>query len=68
MHHSLIFNFRIVTKLLGTFRDNINILYKSSEAIALLDMLLSLATSNISSDYSELYQPFIQEKLTKSIL
>lgn len=44
---------RTVSKLLGTFRDNINILYKSSEAIALLDMLASLATSNVSSDYGK---------------
>ncbi|KAI9354044.1 muts domain V-domain-containing protein, partial [Pilaira anomala] len=42
---------RIVTELLQTFRDNINIFYKASEAISLLDMLTSLATCNISSDY-----------------
>ncbi|KAI9487454.1 MAG: muts domain V-domain-containing protein [Benjaminiella poitrasii] len=42
---------RIVTELLRKFRDGINILYKSSEAIALLDMLISLASSNISCDY-----------------
>lgn len=30
-----------------------NILYKSSEAITLLDMLTSLAACNISSDYGK---------------
>ncbi|KAG2230711.1 hypothetical protein INT48_003718 [Thamnidium elegans] len=42
---------RIVTELLQIFRDNINIFYKASEAIALLDMLTCLAVCNISSDY-----------------
>lgn len=49
----LLINFRIVSELLQTFRNNINILYKSSEAIALLDMLTSLATCNVSSDYGK---------------
>ncbi|KAI7906727.1 muts domain V-domain-containing protein [Cokeromyces recurvatus] len=42
---------RIVTELLQKFRENINILYKSSEAIALLDLLLSFASCNLSFDY-----------------
>ncbi|KAI8383998.1 muts domain V-domain-containing protein [Blakeslea trispora] len=42
---------QIVTELLDAFRDNINALYKASEAIALLDMLTSLAACHISFDY-----------------
>ncbi|OBZ86475.1 MutS 4 [Choanephora cucurbitarum] len=42
---------QIVTELLKVFRDNINVLYKASEAIALLDMLTALAACNVSSDY-----------------
>lgn len=42
---------RIVTELLQTFRNSINMLYKASEAIALLDMLTSLAACNITSGY-----------------
>lgn len=44
---------RIVTELLQTFRNNINMLYKASEAIALLDMLTSLAACNITSGYGK---------------
>jgi DNA mismatch repair protein MSH4 len=39
--------------MLQTFKDNIDTLYRSSEAIALLDMLASLAACNISFDYGE---------------
>ncbi|KAI8891327.1 hypothetical protein K501DRAFT_166658 [Backusella circina FSU 941] len=42
----------IVSELLKTFRENINTLYKASEAISLLDMLCSFAFSKIVSDYA----------------
>lgn len=40
---------RTVTQLLQVFRNHINALYKSSEAIALLDFLTSLASYNLNS-------------------
>ncbi|CAO3697576.1 unnamed protein product [Rhizopus microsporus] len=42
---------KVVSELLQVFRDNINILYKASEAIALLDMLASLASCKLSYGY-----------------
>ncbi|CEG80340.1 hypothetical protein RMATCC62417_14694 [Rhizopus microsporus] len=42
---------KVVSDLLQVFRDNINILYKASEAIALLDMLASLASCKLSYGY-----------------
>ncbi|PHZ13648.1 uncharacterized protein RHIMIDRAFT_236703 [Rhizopus microsporus ATCC 52813] len=42
---------KVVSNLLQVFRDNINILYKASEAIALLDMLASLASCKLSYGY-----------------
>ncbi|KAL7330113.1 MutS protein msh4 [Mucor circinelloides] len=40
---------KTVTQLLQVFRNHINALYKSSEAIALLDFLTSLASYNLNS-------------------
>lgn len=41
---------RTVTQLLQVFRNHINALHKSSEAIALLDFLTSLASYNLNSN------------------
>ncbi|CAO3674509.1 unnamed protein product [Rhizopus stolonifer] len=42
----------VVSELLQLFRENINFLYKASEAVALLDMLTSFAISKLSYNYS----------------
>ncbi|KAI9254067.1 muts domain V-domain-containing protein [Sporodiniella umbellata] len=48
----------VVSDLLQIFQDNINFLYKASEAIALLDMLSSFAVSCLSYDYGKLRPSF----------
>lgn len=46
-------NISAVTELLNYFRNHISILYKVSEALAMLDMLLSFAQSCGISDYGK---------------
>lgn len=43
-------------------------LYKASEAIALLDMLTSLAACNISSDYGRYIKTIFSQLLTFTVL
>jgi predicted HNH restriction endonuclease len=57
--------YSIITELLNIFRENVNSLYKASEAIALLDMLCSFSFSKISSDYGNNY---IHIHLVKAII
>lgn len=42
---------RVICRLLGTIREHIHCLYKLSDAVSMLDMLLSLANACISADY-----------------
>ncbi|KAG1463735.1 hypothetical protein G6F46_001738 [Rhizopus delemar] len=42
---------KTISELLQLFRENINFLYKASEAIAILDMLASFASNRLSYNY-----------------
>lgn len=45
--------YRVIRQLLGTIHEHIHCLYKLSDAVSMLDMLVSLANACTISDYGE---------------
>lgn len=45
--------YRVVRQLLGTIHEHIHCLYKLSDAVSMLDMLVSLANACTISDYGK---------------
>lgn len=45
--------YRVICQLLSTVHEHIHCLYKLSDAVSMLDMLLSLANTCTISDYGE---------------
>lgn len=53
---------RVICQLLRTIHEHIHCLYKLSDAVSMLDMLLSLANACTISDYGK-YEPLLLLRL-----
>lgn len=58
---------RVIRQLLSTIHEHIHCLYKLSDAVSMLDMLLSLANACTLSDYGRIESPPLSRSSPPSI-
>lgn len=62
--------YRVIRQLLNTIHEHIHCLYKLSDAVSMLDMLVSLANACTISDYGKNKSvdiPFVVSKSTQTV-